>query len=69
MKKSETYDSAMAELSAIIRDLEDEAISVDILAGKVKRANELIRFCKERLLRTEEEVQGLLDAGLHPQTP
>jgi len=62
MKKNLTYDSAMAELTTIIRDLENEAISVDVLAEKVKRANELIRFCKERLLKTEAEVQGLLDA-------
>jgi len=64
MKKEETYDSAMTELTTIIRELEDEAISVDILAKKVKRANELIRFCKERLLKTEEEVQGLLDGQI-----
>ncbi|MBE0647924.1 MAG: exodeoxyribonuclease VII small subunit [Bacteroidales bacterium] len=60
MKNEETYDSAMTELTTIIRDLEDESISVDVLAGKVKRANELIRFCRERLLKTEEEVQELL---------
>jgi len=64
MKKEETYDFAMTELTTIIRELEDETISVDILAKKVKRANELIRFCKERLLRTEEEVQGLLDGQI-----
>lgn len=63
MKKTDTYDSAMAELTTIIRDLEDEAVSVDILAEKVKRANELILFCKMKLLKTEEEVQGLLDAN------
>ncbi|MFC2102426.1 exodeoxyribonuclease VII small subunit [Bacteroidota bacterium] len=60
MKKETTYDSAMTELTEIIRDLEDEAISVDVLTEKVKRANELIRFCKERLLKTEDEVQELL---------
>ncbi|MFH1298051.1 MAG: exodeoxyribonuclease VII small subunit [Bacteroidota bacterium] len=63
MKKEETYDSAMAELTAIIRELEDETISVDKLSVKVKRAKELIRFCKEKLLKTEKEVEGLLDAA------
>ena len=61
MKKEETYDSALAELTAIILELEDETISVDKLSAKVKRARELIRCCREKLLKTEEEVQGLLD--------
>jgi exodeoxyribonuclease VII small subunit len=63
MKKEETYDSAVEELTAIIRELEDETISVDLLGEKVKRAKALIKFCRERLLRTEEEVQGLLEEG------
>ena len=61
MKKEETYDTAVAELTAILRELEDETVSVDKLSVKVKRARELIRFCREKLLKTEEEVQGLLD--------
>jgi len=63
MKKEETYDAAVAELTAIIRELEDETISVDVLGEKVKRAKELVQFCRERLIRTEEEVQGLLEEG------
>ena len=63
MKKEETYDTAVAELTAILRELEDETVSVDKLSAKVKRARELIRFCKGKLLKTEEEVQGLLDDG------
>jgi len=68
MKKEETYDTAVAELTAIIRELEDESISVDKLAAKVKRAKALIRFCQEKLLKTEEEVNGLLDDEEYPQT-
>ena len=61
MNKEATYEAAVTELSAIIRELEDETVSVDALGKKVKRATELIRFCKEKLLKTEEEVKGILD--------
>lgn len=60
MKKEESYDSAVAELAEIIRDLEAQSVSVDILATKVKRANVLIRFCREKLVKTEREVEELL---------
>ncbi len=63
MKKEQTYESAYAELSKVISDLEDETISVDSLSEKVKRAKELIQYCRDKLILTEKEVQKVLDAG------
>jgi exodeoxyribonuclease VII small subunit len=60
MKKETTYEEAYNELTGIIRELEDETISVDKLTTRVKRAMELIRFCKERLLLTEKEINELI---------
>ena len=61
MNKKMTYDTAMVELTGILRELEDETLSVDNLVMKVKRAKELVKYCREILLRTEEEVQEILD--------
>ncbi|MBC8436051.1 MAG: exodeoxyribonuclease VII small subunit [Bacteroidetes bacterium] len=63
MKKEQTYESAYAELKKVVSDLEDETISVDTLSEKVKRAKVLIRFCREKLVRIEDEVEKELDAG------
>jgi exodeoxyribonuclease VII small subunit len=60
MKKETTYEEAYTELSEIIREVEDETISVDKLTQKVKRSMELIRFCRERLLLTEKEINELI---------
>lgn len=60
MKKETTYEEAYTELTEIIRELEDETISVDKLSLRVKRAMELIRFCRERLLLTEKEINELI---------
>lgn len=52
-----TYEAAFAELQAILRDLQDDTVSVDDLAAKVARAGVLIQFCRERL-RTAEAALG-----------
>jgi exodeoxyribonuclease VII small subunit len=55
-----TYEAAWAEHQQIVQALQDEAVSIDDLAAKIARANELVRFCRERLRATEEEL-GRLD--------
>ncbi|HTZ17776.1 MAG TPA: exodeoxyribonuclease VII small subunit [Dissulfurispiraceae bacterium] len=55
-----TYNQAIAELEGIVGDIESEEVDVDALAEKVKRAAELIRFCKEKLRGTGAEVKKVL---------
>jgi exodeoxyribonuclease VII small subunit len=55
------YEDAYNELQEIISDIESGEISVDSLSEKVKRAAELIAFCKEKLTSTEHDVQKILD--------
>ena len=54
-----TYESAFAELQQIVRDLQDESVGIDELTAKIARAAELIRFCREKLRMTEEEMAKL----------
>lgn len=58
--KELTYSQALAELEDIINRIESEEVDVDALAEKVKRASVLIRFCREKLKSTEEEVKSVL---------
>jgi exodeoxyribonuclease VII small subunit len=60
MKKELSYDEAYAELVEIMHELEEGDTGVDTLTLKVKRAMELIRICKERLLLTEREINELI---------
>ena len=55
-----TYESAYKELAEIAREIETEAVSVDVLAEKVKRASELIEFCQNKLRATETEVNKII---------
>ena len=43
---------------------EGEAVSIDELSSKAKRAAELIKLCREKLRHTDQELKGLFDQGL-----
>lgn len=60
MSEETKYEEAFEELQQIVSDIEEGEISVDALSAKVKRATELIRFCKEKLHTTEEDVNSIL---------
>ena len=60
MKKALTYEEAYEELKEIAADIESEAVSVDVLAEKLKRASFLLEFCKTKLKSTEQEVNNII---------
>lgn len=60
MSKKLTYSLAYEELENIIQEIEDEEISIDDLSAKVKRASVLLKFCKEKLRATEEDINTIL---------
>jgi len=62
-----TYESAYAELDKIYQEINNEQVSVDLLAEKVKRAATLIQFCQSRLRATEDEINKIL-SGIPGQT-
>ena len=66
MKEKQTYESAWTELNTISKEIENETISVDELAAKVKRASELIEFCQTKLKSTEEEVSKIINRMENP---
>ncbi len=59
-QKSLNYQSAMQELQGIVAQLQEEAVGIDQLTEKVKRAAELIRFCREKLRSTEQEIEEMI---------
>lgn len=55
-----TYDEALAELRMILQQLQEGKVPMEEMSEKVKRAAELVQFCKEKLRSTEDEVERLL---------
>ncbi|MGC2063470.1 MAG: exodeoxyribonuclease VII small subunit [Thermodesulfovibrionales bacterium] len=58
--KELTYTKAITELETIVGDIESGEVDVDVLAEKVKRSAELIRFCSDRLKGTQDTVSRIL---------
>ncbi|NLA61736.1 MAG: exodeoxyribonuclease VII small subunit [Bacteroidales bacterium] len=62
MKKGEiTYTAAKAEIEKIVALIESDELDVDQLTKHVKRASELVAFCKKKLTETDKELQKVLD--------
>ncbi len=59
--KNLSYKNAMAQLEEIVRKIENEEPDVDELSTLVKKASELMNFCKKRLKSTEEEINETLE--------
>ncbi|MDR3195067.1 MAG: exodeoxyribonuclease VII small subunit [Tannerella sp.] len=61
MEKEKTYNESVQRLRAIVTDIEQGGLDVDVLSGKVKEASQLIKFCKEKLGKTDGEVKKILE--------
>jgi exodeoxyribonuclease VII small subunit len=59
------YGEALAELEVILDEIEDDAVDVDVLAVRVKRAAELLRVCRDRIASARIEVTRIV-ADLEP---
>jgi len=59
------YGDALAELERILDEIEDDAVDVDVLATKVRRAAELLRVCRDRIASARTEVTQIV-ADLDP---
>jgi exodeoxyribonuclease VII small subunit len=55
-----TYAEALAELEAILTELEDDSVDVDRLADRVRRAAELIELCRAKIDVARTEVSAVV---------
>ena len=54
------YGEAMAELDAILAELEGDELDVDVLAARVQRASELLKVCQARIVRAQQDVDRIV---------
>ena len=58
--KKVTYSEAILEIEKILENIENEELDVDELAEKVKRVSMLLKICKDKLTKTNEQVEQIL---------
>lgn len=62
MKEEQKYEEAFAELQQIVRQMENDELDIDQLSEKLKRAQQLIKHCRNKLTKTDEEIRKILAA-------
>ncbi len=59
MNQEQKYEAAFAQLQEIVRKMESDEYSIDEIAVQLKEAQQLIKFCKDKLTKTEQEIQKI----------
>ena len=54
-----SYESALKELQSIVQEFQEELVNIEQLPEKMKRAADLIQYCRGKLRSTEEEMDQL----------
>ncbi|MCI7399847.1 MAG: exodeoxyribonuclease VII small subunit [Prevotella sp.] len=60
METTMKYEEAVKELETIVRRMEANELDIDTLSTELKRAQELLRLCKDKLTKADEEVKKVL---------
>lgn len=60
MKKM-TYSEATTRLEEIMGKIQGGKIDIDELAGLLKEAQELVKFCREKIYKVDEEIKALTE--------
>lgn len=60
MEEIKSYKQAVEELETIVRLMQSPDCDIDKLSEYTTRALALLKYCKEKLFKTEEEVKKTL---------
>jgi exodeoxyribonuclease VII small subunit len=63
MEENLKYEEAMAQLEGIVRKMESNELNIDEIAAQLKAAQQLIKFCKDKLSKTEAELSKIQTEG------
>lgn len=54
------YEEAIKELETIVSQIEKNELDIDQLTDRLKEAQKLIKLCKDKLYKTDEEIKAML---------
>ncbi len=61
-KQQPKYEEAMKQLEDIVSRMESGQLDVDSMVSELKTAQGLIKMCKDKLTKTDEEIKSILAA-------
>ena len=63
MEENMKYEEALTQLEGIVRKMETNELNIDEIAAQLKSAQRLIKFCKDKLSKTEAELSKIQTEG------
>lgn len=61
MENIPSYKEAVAELENILQQMQSPECDIDKLSDYTARALTLLKYCKEKLMKTDEEIKRTLE--------
>lgn len=61
MEKEMKYEEAVRQLEDIVSKLENNELDIDELSTELKKAQQLVKLCKDKLTKTDEEINKILE--------
>lgn len=55
------YEEAVRQLEEIVDKMENNEPDIDTLSAQLKKAQQLVKLCQDKLTKTDEEIKKLLD--------
>jgi len=60
-KQEIKYEEAAAQIDAMRAGMKTGELNLDSLADELKKAQKLIKMCKDKLTKTDEEIKKMLE--------
>lgn len=55
------YEDALRQIEQIVEKLENNELDIDTMGKQLKTAQKLIRLCKDKLTKTDDEIKKILE--------
>ena len=55
------YEEAIRQLEDIVAKMENDELDIDSLSQQLKTAQRLIKTCKDKLTKADENIKAILD--------
>lgn len=63
MAREPKYETAMRQLEDIATKMENGELDIDSLSEQLKTAQKLIKLCKDKLTKTDADIQKILGSN------
>ena len=55
------YEEAMATLEQVVARMENNELDLDTMSEELKKAKQLIKLCKDKLTKTDQEIRKIIN--------